>query len=318
VFRYLERLDDELYGRIMDKKNRLDSAGKLSDENLDRVEKMLEAEYIYNTNKMEGNTLTKGETDRILRGMTVSGKPLGDRMEIKNNPASIEFIKDLAFNSAMKEITQQDILDVHRIGMAGVISDAGKYRENDDIFVKGAEFMPSPWYEIPSHMDDLLDFVNDNPDGLSPIEVAAHAHFWFASIHPFSNGNGRTARLLTNLILLRNHYPFIVFHHVEKEQYRRLLNKADNGSFKPFLIYIARLAEQAIDLILQTMDGSEVTELLSLIELAKGTPYNHKYLKLQASKGIIDAIKKDGKWMTTRKIIDKYIEYHGRKKKLNG
>jgi Fic family protein len=308
VFRYLERLDDELYSRIIDKKDRLHSLGQLTNDNLDKVEQSLEEKYIYNTNRMEGNTLTRGETAKILRGLTISGKPLGDRLEVKNNPQAIKFIKDLAFNIEKKEITQEDILELHRIGMTGVLSDAGKYRENDDLFVPGAGFTPSSWYEIRSHMADLLEFITTNPDGLSPIEVAAHAHFWFAVIHPFTNGNGRTARLLTNFILLRNHYPFVVFNDNEKRQYRSLLYKADNGDFEPFLKYIARLAEQGIDLML-----SDVTDLLPLVELAKGTPYSSKYLKLQASKGIIDAIKKDGKWMASRETIAKYIKTHGRK-----
>ena len=160
MLRYLDKLDDRLYRRITEKKIQLDYSGKLTDENLDGIEKQIEVEYIYNTNKIEGNVLTRGETLRILRGMTVAGKPLADKQEVKNHPAAIQLIKDLAFSE--RNITEQDILDLHRISTTEVMSDAGKYRQ-DDIIAREASFTPSPWYEISSDINELLDFVNNNP-----------------------------------------------------------------------------------------------------------------------------------------------------------
>lgn len=308
MLRYLDKLDDRLYRRITEKKIQLDYSGKLTDENLDRIEKQIEVEYIYNTNKIEGNVLTRGETLRILRGMTVAGKPLADKQEVKNHPAAIQLIKDLAFSK--RNITEQDILDLHRISTTEVMSDAGKYRQ-DDITVREASFTPSPWYEISSDINELLDFVNNNPDGLVPVELAAHTHFWFVHIHPFHDGNGRMARLLTNFVLLRNHYPFIIFRKVERNQYIDALHKADDGYFKPFLVYVARLLEQ----MLGTYLSDSKPELLTLSELAEGTPYSAKYLGLLAGKGVIDAMKEGKTWKTTKQIIDSYIEQRGRKRK---
>lgn len=310
MLKYLDKLDYRLYRRITEKKIQLDYTGKLTDENLDKIEKQIEAEYIYNTNKMEGNVLTRGETQRVLRGMTVAGKPIADKQEVKNHPEAIQFVKELSFNK-QRMITEQDILELHRIAMTEVMSDAGKYRQDDHITVREASFTPSPWYEISSDINELLDFVNNNPDGLVPVELAAHAHFWFVHIHPFHDGNGRIARLLSNFVLLRNHYPFIIFRKVERKQYLDALQKADEGYFKPFLVYFARLLEQMLDTHLLP---KERPQLQTLSELAKGTPYSAKYLGLLAGKGRFDAVKEGKTWKTTKQIIDSYTEQRGRKR----
>ena len=308
MLRYIDRLDDTLYRSIIDKKRRLEEMGKLSDESLDKLEQALEVEFVYNTNSLEGNTLSLGETRLVLKGMTISGKPLTEIQEIKNHPASIDFIKRLAFERAVP-VKERDILKLHKITMSKVMEDAGKYRQDDNLAVKGAEFTPSHWYEIRKEMKQLLNFVNENPDGLSPIEIAAHTHYFFARIHPFHNGNGRMARLLTNFILLRHHYPFIVFRKVERSQYLRSLRKADNGDFEPFLTYVAGLVKQILDTYIQ--GGSKRRrKLYPLSELAKGTPYSSTYLRVLANRKAIDAVKHGKTWMTTRKIIKDYIRQH--------
>lgn len=204
------------------------------------LEQAIEIEFVYNTNSMEGNTLLLGETRQVLKGMTISGKPLQDIQEVKNHPASIQFIKRLAFNRS-SPLIERDILKLHNLAMTKVMKDAGKYRQDDNIAVKGAEFTPSPWYNISVEVKELLEFINNNPSGPSP----------------FHDGNGRIARLLTNFILLRNHYTFVAFKKVERNQYLRNLQKADNGYFKPFLIYIAGLLSQSLDAYLQGIEAKK-------------------------------------------------------------
>lgn len=313
MLRYIDRLDDNLHRTIVDKKRRLDSKGKLTDKNLSNLEKAVEVEFVYNTNSMEGNTLSLGETRMVLKGMTVSGKPLTEIQEIKNHPASIEFIKTLAFDRVVP-ITQGNILKLHCIVMEKVMQDAGKYRQNE-VAIKGAQFIPTTWPEISNEMSELVKYVNENPDGLSPIELATHVHFWFALIHPFRDGNGRIARLLTNFVLLRHHYPFIVFKKVDRSQYLRCLQKADDGYFKPFLLFVAGLVNQSLETYLQGLKGGDQGEgegkgLLPLSELARGTPYSSDYLRVLANRKLIDAVKQGRTWLTTRKTIDAYIAQH--------
>ena len=101
--------------------------------------------------------------------------------------------------------------------MKGVIASAGKYRDYD-LEVKGAGFTPPPFYEIPENMKEFIEMLNNNPDELRPIEFATQVHYDFVWIHPFEDGNGRMARLLLNLVLVRNGYPFAVIRSVDKNK----------------------------------------------------------------------------------------------------
>ncbi|NOJ28303.1 MAG: hypothetical protein DA330_09870 [Nitrososphaera sp.] len=158
-------------------------------------------------------------------------------------------------------------------------------------------------------MKELLNTLNNNPDELRPIELAAQIHYDFAWIHPFEDGNGRMSRLLLNLILVRNGYPFVVIKSVDKPQYLRALREMDiSGNFNPFLIYVSRCTEQTLDLYLMPEKPSKKEEFLSLAKLAKGTTYSAEYLSLLARKGRIDAIKEGKTWKSTKKTIDAYVE----------
>ncbi len=315
MFRYLDRLDNRLYRRIIDKKRELDSLGRLTDKDLERLERKIEVEFIYNTNSIEGNTLTLGETRLILKGMTIHHEPLSDIDEVKNHPEAIQLVKELAFNRGpirTSKITERHILELHRIAMVKVMEDAGRYRQDDRITVTGARFTPTPWYEIQPQMNDMLYYINENPDGLSAFELAAHAHLFFVNIHPFHDGNGRIARLLTNFILLRNQYPFIVFKKVERKQYIRTLLKSNDGYFKPFLEYVAILLDQSLTTYLSAIKSKsdKTEELLSLSELAKGTPYSTDYLRILVNRKAIDGVKIGKKWMTSRRTINSYTRQH--------
>ena len=318
--RALDTLPDKLQKRILGKKRRLDSHGKLDGEVISRIQTRMQVEFIYNSNSIEGNTLSRGETELILQGMTVrnqsvlkalAGKNISEILEVQNHPTAIQFVKDLAFDPQRK-ITEDDIKEIHRAIMHGIIGAAGTYRRFD-VVVKGAEFTAPPFYEIPDHMKELATFINENPDELRPIELAAHAHYYLAWIHPFEDGNGRVSRLLLNFILVRNGYPFAVIKNVERKKYLESLRLADQGDFKPFLIYIARCVEQTLDLYLlevESSGGGKKPQLLPLTELAKGTPYSAEYLSLLARKGSLDAVKDGRIWKSTKETITSYIEHH--------
>lgn len=317
--RALDTLPDKLHKRILDKKRRFDSFGRLPEEVVNKILERMQVEFVYNSNKIEGNTLSRGETELVLRGMTVknqsllkvlAGKNVSDILAVQNHPNAIQFVKKLAFDP-YRQITENDIKEIHRIIMSGIIGNAGEYRRFD-IAVKGAEFTAPPFYEISDHMIELTTFVNENPDELRPIELAAHAHYFLAWIHPFEDGNGRLSRLLLNFILVRNGYPFAVIKNVERKKYLESLRLADLGDFKPFLNYVARCVEQTLDLyLLEVVGGSgEKPQLLPLTELAKGTPYSAEYLSLLARKGSLDAVKDGRVWKTTKETIASYIEQH--------
>jgi Fic family protein len=315
----LASLPDKLHKRILEKKRKLDSAGRLSDDVAKRIEARMQVEYVYNTNKIEGNTLSRGETELILRGLTVrnqnlvkvlAGKNISDVLGVQNHPDAIKFVEELAFNS-QRQISEEHIRKLHKLIMSGMMGSAGQYRQFD-IEVKGAGFTPPPFHQIPDEMKELVGFINQNPGELRPIELAAHAHYYLAWIHPFEDGNGRIARLLLNFILIRNGYPFAVIKNVDRKKYLETLRRADLGEFEPFLNYVARCAEQTLDLYLLEIQGEKgkKAKLLPLSELAMGTPYSSEYLSLLARKGVIDAIKVGRVWKTTRETIASYVEQH--------
>ena len=322
-------LSNEIHRRIVQKKKKLDSHRTLSPDTIKKIESEMQIEYVYNSNKIEGSELTLGETARVLRGetalvmkgVTVSHRNLGDILAAQNHPDGMDFIRKMAFDP-LHTITETDLKDIHKIIAKELVVHPGEYRQYDTSVI-GAGFTPPTYQEIPEHIDELLEFINDNPDELSPIELAAHAHYYLAWIHPFENVNGRMARLLLNFILLRNGYPFVVIKSVERNQYLANLRLADRGDLKHFLQYIARCLEQTLDTYLigiknkgDTSSATIRAQFLTLTELAKGTPYSAEYLSLLARKGKLDAVKDGKTWRTTRKTVNTYLEHHSRKKPI--
>ena len=306
----LATLPDRLHKRILEKKRRFDTSHPLPKDIAKKIEERMRTEFVYNTNRIEGNTLTRGETELILRGMTVHGKNILDVIAVENHLHAIDFVKELATN-VHRHICEDDIKEIHALVMEKIMPNAGQYRDHD-ISVRGAGFEPPLFYEVPKHMKELVEFIDKNTDELRPIELAAHAHYYLAWTHPFEDGNGRVARLLLNFILLRNGYPLTPIKNVERKKYLDVLKRADQGDFEPYVNYIARCVEQMLDLYLLEIEGSgkRKAKLIPLSEAAKRTPYSAEYLSLLARKGMLDAIKVGRVWMTTKKNIKRYVELH--------
>ena len=312
-----------IHDRIVDKKRKLQSLGKLTPEKIEQIRQRMQVDFVFNSNKIEGSTLSRGETELILRGITagkksipeaLSGKDLEDILVAQNHSEAISLVRKIAFDNTY-HITEKDIKKIHEIVMKGVIASAGKYRDYD-LEVKGAGFTPPPFYEISENMKEFIEMLNNNPDELRPIEFAAQVHYDFVWIHPFEDGNGRMARLLLNLFLVRNGYPFAVIRSVDKKKYLRTLRQMDvEREFESFLIYIARCVEQTLDLYLTADSKKPKEKLRSLSELAKNTSHSADYWSLLARKGRIDAVKEGKTWKTSRKIIEAYLEEQEKKKK---
>lgn len=309
-------LPDLIHHRILEKKRKLGYIGKLDSNKIRRIEERMQIDFVYNSNKIEGSTLSRGETELVLKGMTVgkknipqalAGKEIGHILAAQNHPLAIDLVKKIAFNKTYK-ITEGDIRTLHRIAMNRIIATAGKYRDHDELAVHGAGFTPPLFYDIPKHMKELVHLINNNADELRPIEHAAQVHYDFAWIHPFEDGNGRIARLLMNLLLVRNDYPFTVIKQVEKPKYLRTLKEMDiEGNFEPFLIFVARSVEQTLDTYLAALESKRKSKFLPLSILAKGTPHSADYWSLLARKGRIDAIKEGKTWKTTKQVIATYL-----------
>lgn len=296
-------LNKKIHQRVLEKKRKLDTLRPLPSSLVARLKKQMMIEYTYNSNAIEGNTLTLRETQLIIEeGMTVGGKSITETLEAKNHPEAIKFVERLV--DAKSELTEEVILQLHKLIMSNITEDAGHYRTTG-VKITGATFMPPPSSQVKPRIDELLKWLRKNPDELTPIELAAVFHHRFIQIHPFSEGNGRTARLLMNALLMKAGYPFIAtVPKLDRPKYLKTLGEADSGNTSSFVNFIARCAEKALDMYL---DALEEPEILTLAEASKTTPYSQEYLSLLARKGLLGAYKQGRNWVVSRRELDRYL-----------
>jgi Fic family protein len=216
-----------------------------------QLERSFEVSFIYHSNAIEGNRLTRNETDLVLqRGITVGSKALRDHLEAVNLGGAINFIKDLSRNG--KPFSEADLLELHRIVLKGIEGETPGYFRTVAVRISGTDVLPTEPLLIPEEVGSLLDWLNQS-HRIHPVLLAAGAHWWFARIHPFHDGNGRVARLLTNFVLLRNGYPIAIVREDDRKTYYDALAKADKGDPSDFCEFIigsavrtARLYEAAL------------------------------------------------------------------------
>lgn len=292
-----------IHQRVLEKKKRLDRYRPLSPSLVARLKEQMAIEYTYNSNAIEGNTLTLRETRLVIEeGITISGKSIAETLEAKNHPAAMAFIENLV--AAKSEIDENTVLQIHKLIMSGVAEDAGRYR-TARVRIAGANFMPPPSSEVKPRMNELLTWLKENPDEYTPMELVAVFHHRFVQIHPFTEGNGRTARLLMNAILMKFGYPFIVIVLTQdRSRYLKTLMEADLGNASAFVNFVARCVERTIDMYLEAI---EEPEILTLAEASKITPYSQEYLSLLARKGVLGAFKQGRNWVVTKTDLDRYL-----------
>jgi len=297
-------INKRIHKRVLDKKKRLDNLRPLQPALVRRLKEQMVTEYTYNSNAIEGNTLTLHETRLVIEeGITIAGKRITEVLEAKNHPEAIDFIESLV--SGKREIDEDTLLHTHKLIMFGIDEDAGCYRTGG-VRIAGATFMPPPSSEISPKMNELLDWLRKNPDEYTPIELAAVFHHRFVQIHPFTEGNGRTARLLMNAILMKAGYPFIaIVPNRDRPKYLGTLMKADSGNNSAFINFVAQCVERALDMYLNAL---EEPELLTLAEASKITPYSQEYLSLLARKGSLGAHKQGRNWVTTKRDLNRYLK----------
>ena len=296
-------INEKIHQRVLDKKRKLEGLRPLPSSLVGRLKKQMMIEYTYNSNAIEGNTLTLRETQLIIEErITVGEKSITETLEAKNHPEAIEFVERLV--DAKSELTEEVILQLHKLIMSNITEDAGHYRTMG-VRITGATFMPPPSSEVKPRIDELLKWLRENPDELTPIELAAVFHHRFVQIHPFLQGNGRTARLLMNTLLMKDGYPFIaIVPKLDRAKYLKTLMEADFGNASSFVNFIARCVERALDMYLDTL---EEPEILTLAEASQITPYSQEYLSLIARKGLLGAYKQGRRWVVSRRELDRYL-----------
>jgi Uncharacterized conserved protein len=204
---------------------------------LEKLREHFRTHHIYHSAGIEGNRLTLQETALVLKeGIDISGKPLKDSIEVKNLGLAYDFLYELAQQNV--PVTENYIKQVHKliIGEDPALN-PGEYR-NIGVIITGSEHRPPEPFEVPIKMTELFDWIREN-ENQNPIIVAAIAHHEFVKIHPFKDGNGRTARISLNLILLKKGFPICNIRRDERSAYYDALSLADSGHYEPIIEIIA-------------------------------------------------------------------------------
>lgn len=302
----MSSLDTRIRLRLDQKLQQLNKLRPLNPSQVQKLRGQLEIEMTYNSNAIEGNSLTLRETYLVLQeGMTIKGKPLKDHLEAKDHKEALDFLYDL-ISQNQYTISEHLIRQLHQLVVRETEKEfAGKYRTGS-VIIGGADHTPPDAVDVPRQMDDLVRQFKKNEKQMHPVELAAWFHHMMVYIHPFFDGNGRTARLAMNVILMRHGYPLVIILKNDRKKYYRVLQTADKGKGAPLVLFIAQAVERSLDLYLRAFGKSKAGKLLTLAEASRGTSYSPKYLNLLARAGKIDASKKGRIWYTTKEAIEGY------------
>ena len=193
---------ESIFEQINKKKQELDGRRPLTEGEVERLMEEFAVEYTYNSNAIEGNTLTLRETDLVLRGLTIDQKPLKDHMEAVGHKEAFEYVRELVKDNT--PISEKVIKQIHYLVLADKKDDRGVYRKVP-VRIMGAEHEPVQPYLIEPKMEQLLIAFCESEEHI--VTKLARLHIEFEGIHPFIDGNGRTGRLLVNLELMKAGYP---------------------------------------------------------------------------------------------------------------
>ena len=310
---YREKLQPS-YERLYDKKAVLKEARPLPQIALQKIKEALAVEWTYNSNSIEGNTLTLQETQLVLQeGITIKGKLLREHFEAKNHELALNHLYSLVDKDYQLHIN--DILDLHQYVLRSIEEDfAGRLR-TAGVRISGANFTPPNARKVPDLLDELIAFVLENPLQLNDIELATVFHHKFVWIHPFFDGNGRTVRLVMNLLLLKVGFTPAIILSTDRKKYYTALNAANKGNYYKLNLLMLQALERTMNIYLGSLPDNdmEFTEISNLVK-EESLPYGQEYISLLARQGKIDAYKEGRNWLTTKKAVMEYIANRKRKR----
>jgi len=298
-------IDASLLQKIDDKKQRLDRLRPLPKDAVQHLLKDMRLRHTYNSDAIEGNTLTLQETKLVIEeGITIGGKPLKDHIEARNDAEAFDFIVHLV--QQRTPFSQEIIQRIHEIVTKGLLMDAGKYRTGN-IRITGSPITPPRYIKIVPLMDEYIRTIKKLKT--HPLKKAVFIHHRLVWIHPFFDGNGRVARLVTNLFFMQQGYPPVILKQEQRKTYYNVLHQADNGNLSPLAEFIAEAMNESLQLYLSVFIDEE--HLIPLKELAQHSPYTQEYLSLRARQGKLDVVKIDQTWYSSLRALKEYIREIG-------
>ncbi len=227
--------------------------GKLSPSVLYKIRRYFRIKNIYHSNAIEGNILEVGETRQVVeKGLTITGRPLKDQAEARNLSGALDYLEELAGDVA-RPIREQDIRQIHEFVLRGIHEEAGSYR-TVPVEIGGSEYVPPGPETVPAEMREFGEYLADVsiPDDVEigseeGLLAAAVAHTQFVTTHPFIDGNGRVARLLLNLILMRYGYPIAIITKEDRLRYYDALETSQASDLTPFIALLVECLEESLD-----------------------------------------------------------------------
>ncbi len=307
----MQYLSSVITNRLEEKLSRLNNLRPLPKSAVKKLRDHFRFEMTYNSNAIEGNSLTLRETFLIINeGITVKGKPLKDHLEAKDHHAALQYLYELVEFDKRHTISEQLIRSLHQLITLETDKEwAGVYR-NANVIITGTKHQPPDALEVLHKMRELIDWLKANQTRFHIIEIASLLHHRLVHIHPFFDGNGRTSRLLMNVILMQNGFPLTIILKNDRKKYYRALAQADKNNFKPLTLFIAQAVERTLDIYLKTLTPitSKREQFLPLSKLATYTPYSAKYLNLLIRQGKLAAHKDGRLWLSTREAVETYIK----------
>ncbi|MFB0842362.1 Fic family protein [Paenibacillus oleatilyticus] len=239
-----------MFELIDEKKRQLDQKRPLPTHTLRSIREHLIVNWTYHSNAIEGNTLTLSETKVALEGITIGGKTIKEHLEVINHKEAILYVEDIVRRH--EPLSEWQIKSIHRLILKGIQDDfAGIYRK-ENVLISGVRHIPPDALQVPLAMEQFIQWYDSEGEQLHPVAKAAMVHSDFVKIHPFIDGNGRTARLLLNFELMKNGYPPIV---VEKENrlayYSALDDAHTTGDNTRFIALVSDILSRTFDLYLK-------------------------------------------------------------------
>lgn len=224
----------------------LDSFRPLPPAILEELKQRYDVRFTYNSNAIEGNTLTQSETELVLsKGITIGGKTLVEHLEVIGHEEAINYIETLA--QARAPIGEWEIRQIHTLILRKISpSEAGQYRQLD-VKAAGTEYVYPPHYQLPELMSEFVGWLVAEGTNLHPVIAATEAHYRFVSIHPFRDGNGRTGRLLMNLLLMRAGSSIAIIANQQRQAYIEALVQGQNSQddIGPLLELVIRAVRES-------------------------------------------------------------------------
>lgn len=308
------------YDQLTEKKKRLDELRPLPDALARNLDAWFRIELTYTSNALEGNTLTRRETALVVeKGLSVGGKSLTEHLEATNHARALDWVKE-QIKRKPTGLTEKDVLHIHNVILHGIDdTNAGRYRSVPVRISGSTVVLPNP-RKVPELMGAFIKWLRASKT--HPVRLAAEAHYRLVTIHPFVDGNGRTARLLMNMILLMTGYPAAIIRKRDRLAYINALETAQTGGpIDDYHKLIAQAVNRSLNIYLKAAAGedaepAEGEKLLKIGELARQVSESNSTIRHWTKEGLLEVaeITPAGYQLYAPEMIARIAEIHALKK----